>query len=243
MFFQSKTEKFVIIGAGGAGREMYWHLVRFNQIRQEMGLCPCECIGFLDDTRKTLEDFGDYPPVLGVIAEEAVPRDVSLVLAIGKPERRLQVIKQLHKILDRFPNVDLGIKSREYGGVSPAARGIKMGFGNFFTENVSMLSHVTLGNFNYFNGQSIVGHNVVIGNNCEITAHSFIGGYVTLGNGVYLGPGCVVAAGYRIGDWSKISTNSTVQKDIPPNSYVVGVPGKVYKNFFPAPADADWLPK
>ena len=60
--------------------------------------------------------------------------------------------------------------------------------------------------------QGVTKQATVIGNNC------WLGGGVTVLAGVTIGDGCVVAAG------------SVVNKSVPPNSIVAGVPAKIIKN-------------
>ncbi|RME35700.1 MAG: serine O-acetyltransferase, partial [Deltaproteobacteria bacterium] len=49
----------------------------------------------------------------------------------------------------------------------------------------------------------------------------------TLGNNVIVGSGAKVLGPFRVGDNSKIGSNSVVVKEVPDNSTVVGIPGKV----------------
>jgi len=49
----------------------------------------------------------------------------------------------------------------------------------------------------------------------------------TLGNHVVIGAGAKVLGPIMVGDYSRIGANSVVVKDVPPNSVVVGVPGRI----------------
>src|SRR3989338_2777917 len=51
----------------------------------------------------------------------------------------------------------------------------------------------------------------------------------TIGNNVVIGTGAKVLGDVTIGDNSYIGANAVVIKDIPPNSTVVGVPGRITK--------------
>jgi serine O-acetyltransferase len=48
-----------------------------------------------------------------------------------------------------------------------------------------------------------------------------------LGNNVVVGAGAKILGPITIGDNTRIGANSVVVKDVPPNSVVVGVPGRV----------------
>src|SRR5436189_73401 len=49
----------------------------------------------------------------------------------------------------------------------------------------------------------------------------------TLGNNVTVGAGAKVIGGFTIGDSSRVGAGSVVVREVPPNSVVVGVPGRV----------------
>ena len=74
-----------------------------------------------------------------------------------------------------------------------------------------------------------------IGKNCNISHGVTLGqanrgkkqGYPILGNNVYIGPGAKIIGAVRIGNNVAIGANCVVTKDIPDNSVVVGIPGKV----------------
>ena len=51
----------------------------------------------------------------------------------------------------------------------------------------------------------------------------------TLGDHVVVGAGAKILGGIKIGDKVKIGANSVVLKSVPPNSTVIGVPGRIVK--------------
>jgi len=84
-------------------------------------------------------------------------------------------------------------------------------------------------------GGIIVSSKAKIGKNCNISQNVTIGrscrgfrkGTPTIGNNVYIAPGAKIFGHIRIGDNVAIGANCVVTKDIPANSVVVGVPGKI----------------
>ncbi len=52
----------------------------------------------------------------------------------------------------------------------------------------------------------------------------------TLGNHVVVGAGAKILGGINIGDNVKVGANSVVLKNVPPNSTVIGVPGRIIKS-------------
>lgn len=74
-----------------------------------------------------------------------------------------------------------------------------------------------------------------IGRNCNISHGVTLGqanrgrnkGYPVIGDNVYLGPGSKVIGAVTVGNNVAIGANCVVTKDVPDNSVVVGVPGRV----------------
>ncbi len=83
----------------------------------------------------------------------------------------------------------------------------------------------------------VIGETAVIGDNVLMYQGVTLGGtgltkgkrHPTIGNNVVIGAGAKVLGDIRIGDNSYIGSNAVVIKDIPPNSTVVGVPGRITK--------------
>lgn len=87
------------------------------------------------------------------------------------------------------------------------------------------------------------GMGVVIGETCEIGDDVVIyqgvtlGGtgkekgkrHPTIGNNVVISSGAKVLGSFRVGDQSNIGANSVVLKEVPANSTVVGIPGRIVK--------------
>ncbi|EDK44517.1 hypothetical protein PVL30_003543 [Lodderomyces elongisporus] len=62
---------------------------------------------------------------------------------------------------------------------------------------------------------------------------------ITIGDNCWLGSNCTVLGGVTIGEGSVIAAGAVVNRDIPPNSLVVGVPGRVVKTMEPRDPDFD----
>jgi serine O-acetyltransferase len=81
----------------------------------------------------------------------------------------------------------------------------------------------------------VIGETAEIGNNVTIYHGVTLGGvslekkkrHPTIGNNVVIGSGAKVLGPFTVGDNSKIGSNSVVVKEVPPNSSVVGIPGRV----------------
>ncbi|MEO2082763.1 MAG: serine O-acetyltransferase [Desulfurobacteriaceae bacterium] len=83
----------------------------------------------------------------------------------------------------------------------------------------------------------VIGETAEIGNDVTIYHQVTLGGtstkkgkrHPTIGNNVVIGAGAKILGPVKVGDNCKIGANSVVVKDVPPNSTVVGIPGKVVK--------------
>ena len=83
----------------------------------------------------------------------------------------------------------------------------------------------------------VIGETTVIGNNVLLYQGVTLGGtgvekgkrHPTIGNNVVIGAGAKVLGNITIGDNSYIGANAVVIKDVPANSTVVGVPGRITK--------------
>ncbi|MFH1691232.1 MAG: serine O-acetyltransferase [Candidatus Omnitrophota bacterium] len=83
----------------------------------------------------------------------------------------------------------------------------------------------------------VVGETTIIGNNVIVFQGVTLGGtgkekgkrHPTIGSDVVIGAGAKVLGNIEIGDNSYIGANAVVVKDVPQNSTVVGVPGRITK--------------
>jgi len=93
-------------------------------------------------------------------------------------------------------------------------------------------------------GKIVIGDNCYVTRNSSILVHSdaFLGGplqkwkgkggerligNIIIGDNVFIGFHCVVLPGVSIGDNAVIGAMTLVNKDVPMNAIVVGVPGKI----------------
>lgn len=74
-----------------------------------------------------------------------------------------------------------------------------------------------------------IGHNVVLEDNCQITACAEISGSVLIGKGSWLGPNCSIMNGIEIGEGCYVGLGSVVIKSLPPNKVVAGSPARILR--------------
>ena len=83
----------------------------------------------------------------------------------------------------------------------------------------------------------IIGETTIIGDNVTLYQGVTLGGtgkehgkrHPTIGDNVMISAGAKVLGSFTVGENSKIGAGSVVLKEVPPNSTVVGVPGRVVK--------------
>jgi serine O-acetyltransferase len=83
----------------------------------------------------------------------------------------------------------------------------------------------------------VIGETAIVGDNVTIYQGVTLGGtgkehgkrHPTIGNNVMISAGAKVLGSFTVGDDCKIGAGSVVLREIPPNSTVVGIPGRIVK--------------
>ncbi len=83
----------------------------------------------------------------------------------------------------------------------------------------------------------VIGETSEIGDNCLLYHGVLLGGvslekrkrHPTLGDNVVVGAGAKILGPITLGDGVQVGANAVVLKDVPPDSVVVGIPGRVVK--------------
>lgn len=83
----------------------------------------------------------------------------------------------------------------------------------------------------------VIGETAIVGDNVTLYQGVTLGGtgkehgkrHPTVGNNVMISAGAKILGSFTIGENSKIGAGSVVLSEVPPNSTVVGVPGRVVK--------------
>jgi UDP-N-acetylglucosamine acyltransferase len=157
---------------------------------------------------------------------------------------RFDESNQIHYTAIIYDNVELG-KNNIIGaytviGSNGEIRNCKefkgrvvIGDNNIISELVTIqrpadASCVTkIGNNNLIMAHSHVGHDVQIGDDCEICTGTILGGYSIIEDGAKLKLGTTIRNRKIIGSGALVGLGAAVVKDVEPNTVVVGNPAKI----------------
>lgn len=214
-----KTRKVVIIGAGGFGREV---LDIFDAINAEGP--AYNVLGFVVDPQygKPPTVVNDRPILGGLDWLASRISEVEIICAVGAPELRFRMVQRASAPTARFCSV-----------VHPSvvsSRWISVGNGSILAAGCVLTNQIQIKEHVHVNLACTVGHDCRIDDFVTVSPGVHISGGVTIQRGAYIGTGANVLPGVEIGHWSVVGAGSTVLQDVPPNSIVVGTPGRVTKH-------------
>jgi len=212
----------VIIGAGGHARDILDICEACNQDK-----LTYEVLGFIVDQQygspgTRINDI----PILGDFGwlEQQSAR-IFATCAVGDPQKRYWLTQRAYQVGCRFFNL-----------IHPNAiltRWITLGEGVVITAGCVLTNQITIGNHVHINLGCTIAHDVVLEDFVTLSPGAHISGNVRIGPGCYVGTGANVIQKLRLGAWSVVGAGSAIVKDVPPNTTVVGVPGKVIKTRMP----------
>jgi sugar O-acyltransferase (sialic acid O-acetyltransferase NeuD family) len=211
-------KKFVIIGAGGFGREVL-DVIDACNMREEV----YDPVGFIVDPQygKPGTIVNGKPILGGFDWLEEHADDVYVTCGVGPSHHIYQLIQRAEKINCQFINL-----------IHPSAiltRWVTMGVGVIVTPGCILTNQIRIGNHVHLNFDCTVGHNAVLQDYVSLAPGVHVSGNVTLGTGCYIGTGTNIVEKLQIGEWSIIGAGSVIVENVPPNTTVVGIPGKVIK--------------
>lgn len=207
----------VIIGAGEFGRELYWHA----QLSKGYGT-EFEIKGYIDDADPYNEKFQKIQkPLLGSIDEYEIEEEDIFICAIGTPTTREIVISKMKEKGAKFINL-IHNTSIIQGQVS-IGKGVFIGPYTVVGDNVSIGDHVML------NTHSAIGHDVVVEKYTCIMSYVDVTGGCYIGEAAFLGSGCRMVPGARIGSHSYVGIGSVVLRRVGNGKKVFGNPAQPYE--------------
>lgn len=202
-----------IFGAGGCGREVACIIELINQEKRVWNF-----IGFFDDGI-TKGSTNEYGVILGGTEElNRWDKELAIVIAIALPDVLKKVVEQITNPAICFPSL-----------ISPDVlmldkHSVLMGKGNVIHVRCIVSCHVSIGDFNLFNGFTTIGHDTVIGSYNVLMPAVKISGGVKMGDANFMGVGAIVLQHIKIGQGVRIGAGSVLMRKPLDNMLYVGNP-------------------
>jgi sugar O-acyltransferase (sialic acid O-acetyltransferase NeuD family) len=211
-------KKIVIIGAGGYGREIL-DIIDACNIKEKV----YEPLGFIVDPQygKVGTIINGKPILGGFEWLDKHASEVYVTCGVGLSHQRYQLIQRASKMNCQFINL-----------IHPSARmtrWITMGTGVVITAGCILTNNIQIGNHVHVNLACTIGHDTILQDFVTLAPGVHVSGNVILETGCYIGTGANIIQKIHVGEWATIGAGSVIVKNVPPNTTVVGVPGKVIK--------------
>lgn len=207
----------LIIGAKGFAKEVLEICHRNNELAN---------LSFYDDVNKDISGllFEKFPILKSLTEAEHYFKTVDerFTLGIGNPALR-------KKLADKFMNIGGKLTSAISSKADIGSYGIEIGDGANILDGVKISNDVKIGRAPIVYYNSIITHDVMIGDFTEISPDVKILGRAKIGDFCQLGSGAVILPDVTIGNHVIIGAGTIVTKDIPDNCTAVGVPSKIIK--------------
>ena len=158
--------------------------------------------------------------------EEKIKQGAPINLAISFGEKLLRKRKEVFHRLSNYSNVDFPVLNHSTAIISNLASIDK---GNIFSFGAIIGHRTQLKSNSVFWSGVVVEHDCVIGESCYLSPNVTVSGFVKVGDCTLIGSGSTILPEVEIGRNCIIGAGSTVTKNIPDNSVVVGVPGKIIR--------------
>ena len=198
--------KFLIFGGGGHSRVIVSILEKLDK----------EILGFFDRNSKSkdinkIAFLGDY--------DDKFQPDVNIVIAIGNNnirEKLTKIIKHPYgKVIDQN---------------SVISKDVKIGDGAQIMMSSTINIGTRIGNHCIINTNSSIDHDCKVEDFVHVAPGVTVCGGVTIGKGTLIGANATILPNIKIGKNCLIGAGSIINKDVPNNSKVLGIKGKIVSN-------------
>lgn len=207
----------IIIGAGGVGREVALIVEQLNYLEPTWNL-----IGFIDNN---IENWGKtingYLVMGGMETLNFQDENCYVVIAISSYKIKKLIVEELNNKLLFATIIHPKVWVHEF---------MKIGEGTIIYEGAIITANVEIGKHVIISPKCGIGHDSVIKDYSSLLWNVNVSGADIIEEGVLMGSGSTVIQNKIIGQGSIIGAGAVVVDNIPSESTVVGVPGKVIKN-------------
>ncbi|MCK2199736.1 acetyltransferase [Corynebacterium callunae] len=216
--FISKTQRIVVVGASGFGRETLDVIEASIESGKKL-----EIVGVLDDapSQLNLERLKNRSiPYLGKIDDWLLDsdREIAFVVGIGSPIIRQKIAEKFEAA--GFQSVSLVHPRAVIGSETRIAKGAVICAGVVISTNVVLEEYV------HVNANVTVGHDSVLEAFVSLNPGAIISGEVRVARAVLIGAGALVLQQLTIQEGSTLGAGAVVTKSVPSGVIVKGVPGR-----------------
>lgn len=213
-------QRLVVFGAGGFAREVAWLLSGYEHVRDY------ELLGYV-------QDGGDGQvlngrPVMSWQSFCDLPRDTLVVVGVGSPSDRQDIVKRC--VGAGFEFATLAHHNVEMSEFVELGVGSIICCGSILTVNIDIGQHV------HVNLDCTIGHDVVVGDFTTLAPGVHVSGNVHIGKSVYIGTGASIINGSSesplvVADGTVIGAGACVTRSTEPYCLYAGVPAELKKSY------------
>jgi len=214
---QNSLKEIFIIGAGDFGREIADTIHEINDVRTTYAIA-----GFIDDNKEVI---GSVINDIKVIGDEGFLKELFAnsvekpyaIIAIANPTTKERIAKSLEDIV-QWENI-----------IHPLAvikRSVKMGHGNVVQHFSSINSNACIGDHCLINSNTVVGHDVELGDFSSLMHQVGIMGDCIVGKKTFFGVGAKTLPRIIIGEGAIIGAGAIVTKSVRAGKKMAGNPAR-----------------
>ena len=206
-------KQLIIIGARGFGRELYSFAKKAIGYNEEYTIK-----GFLDDKIDALEDYENYPLILGNVEDYEVSESDVFICALGSTKWKKHYVEIILNKGGTFINlIDKSVIFNQ---------NVTVGTGCIISEFVILSNDTIISDFVTIHPFTNFGHDVVIGKYVNIGAHCFFGGFTVVEEEVVVNVRATVLDRLHIAKKAVVGAGSLVIRNVKENTTVFGNPAK-----------------
>lgn len=201
----------VIIGAGGMGREIYYHAKECNGFDTQYRIK-----GFIDDNIHSLDGFDGFPEILDTIENYNICENDVFVTSIGSVKSKKLCIDKIISKGGEFISL-----------IHPTARiapDSKLGKGVIIMKRVDVGTFTQIGDYCFIQADAVIGHDAILNCFCRIDCKVVCVGGVKVEEEATIHTSAVISHGVTVGKRAIVGALSLVIRSVKDDTTVVGNP-------------------